>query len=318
VNDLEHRLAAHLRGLADDLAGPDESPSPAAVLTTYRRRRRTHAGLLATAAAVLAIAVGVPIVGNSLSSAPAQPATPAPLTSSSVPTTSPAPDYSNPEAIASASARAAELSAMAAAAQAAAQPDLDAVLARLPSSVEMTSPTQWDQWLPEGRPDPDPQPHRDPIEEEAIQTCPRIAARLGADLGQEMSYWSGVLPHGPSGCTWVPIPLEYESPDYAYVLSIGFIGDGTTVDSLARSGFYNGVPGPNPLPCPRVPVGDDGLVLRCGGDPASTDDHTWTLLVPDARGAGVWLLNASGRTDAAHPSSDAFVALVEAATGAYG
>jgi hypothetical protein len=49
-----------------------------------------------------------------------------------------------------------------------------------------------------------------------------------------------------------------------------------------------------------------------------TDDYTWALLVPDARGAGIWVLNAGGRTDAAHPSSDAFVALVEAAIGAYG
>jgi hypothetical protein len=117
----------------------------------------------------------------------------------------------------------------------------------------------------------------------------------------------------------VPAPLKYgpEAPDYPYVLSIGFLGDGTTVEGLARSSYLDGLPEGHPAPCPRIPVAGGGLLLRCDGSSAS-DDHQWTLLLPDHRGAGVWVVTVGGRTDAAHPSSDAFVALVQAAAGAYG
>ena len=70
------------------------------------------------------------------------------------------------------------------------------------------------------------QPFPGPSLEEEISTCPRLADRLSAALGQKMSYWTGTLPGG--GCTWVPVPLEYDSPDYDYVIGVGFVADGTT------------------------------------------------------------------------------------------
>jgi hypothetical protein len=265
------------------------------VVKTSRR------GAWLLAASALAIAVAVPFVVDSLSSAPAP--QPAPLTS--------APDHSNPEAIASASRRAEELAAIAAAAQAAAQAELDAVAARLPSLV-LSSPAEWDQWLPEGK------PITDTTEEEDMRTCPRIADRLGDALGQRFSWFTGTLPQAPAGCTWVPVPLSYgpEAAEYPYVLTIGFFGDGS-IEEVTRTGFYDGVPGPDPHPCPRLAVPGGGLLLRCGPMFAS-DDNTWTVLVPAARGAGTWVIGASGRTDAVHPSSEAFQAIVEATVGVYG
>jgi hypothetical protein len=320
VTDVETQLPPRLHALADDLAG-GTTVSAEAVLTTYRRRRRTRAGLLATAAVVAAIAVGVPVAGSALGSAPTHPATPAPLTTDAAPTTSaaaPTSGEADAEASASIEARRAELAAAAAAAQAAmqaaqAQAQLEAVHAQLPSSLALTSPVEWDQWLPEGKPIQGTSPQED------MRTCPRIAAGLGAALGQEFSYWQGTLPQGPIGCTWVPTPLKAgpEAPHYPYLLSIGFLGDGTTVGSLARSSYLDGLPKGHPVPCPRMPIAGGGLLLRCDGSSAS-DDYEWTLLLPDHRGAGLWVATTGGRTDAARPSSDAFVALVQATAGAYG
>jgi DNA-directed RNA polymerase specialized sigma24 family protein len=303
----EEHLAGRLHELADDLVGRDAAPALDAVLATYRRRRRVQAGFVATAAAVVAIAVGVPIVGHSLASAPTpHPAAPAPVTSTwSAP--SPAPDHENSGAISSTSAGVVELAAMAAAERAQAQAELEAVAARLPAPT-LSSPAEWDRWLPEGKPYPGAST------EEDIATCPVLSDRLSAALGERITYWVGTLP-GAGGCTWVPEPVQFgpDPHEYAYVLGVGFAGGGATVEDQA-AGVVNGRPDRGP--CPRAEVPGGGLLLRCGGVTATND--TWMLLLPDARGAGVWILSASARTAAAHPLSEAFVALVEATAGAYG
>jgi len=213
------------------------------------------------------------------------------------------------QAIADAEARAAQASAAAAAAQAAAQPALEAVAAQLPADLTLTSPTDWDRWLPGAKPYPGAST------EEDMSTCPVLSARLGEALGQKMSYWTGTLPG--SGCTWVPVPLKYgpDPYDYAYVLSVAFDG-GQTVAGIGPGDFLDGVPEGEPVPCPRLPVGN-GLLIRCSGAIADTD-ASWTLALPDARGAGLWMISATARTDAAHTSAEALVAMAEGVVANYG
>ena len=43
-----------------------------------------------------------------------------------------------------------------------------------------------------------------------------------------MSYWTGTLPMGPVGCTWAPVPLQYDTINYPFTVSVGFVSDGTT------------------------------------------------------------------------------------------
>jgi hypothetical protein len=307
VND----LSARLHELADDLAGPAPAVSASDAVARYRHRRRTRAGLVAVVAAVAVIAVGVPTVAHSLSSAPARPAAPSPTTSSPATTSataapSPDPDHANPDASASAQA-AAE------AAQAAAQPELDALVAELPSSVDLSSPTTWDRWLPGMKPYPGAS------DEEDMATCPHLADGLSTALGMRMSYWTGTLPQGPVGCTWVDVPLEYDGPyDYQYLISVGFLSDGTSVDQYAQQAT-NGLPN-TPVACPRVPVAGPaggGVLISCDG----MDDRygaAYTLVVPDARGQGIWVLMASAQHNAPQDSDVALRALVHGVEQNYG
>jgi hypothetical protein len=182
--------------------------------------------------------------------------------------------------------------------------DLDAVAAGLPTPLALSSPATWDQWLPEGKPFPGPS-----LEEE-ISTCPRMADRLGTALGQRMSYWTGTLPGG--GCTWVPVPLEYDTPDYDYVISIGFEADGETAASLA--GRYATARGP--CPWHDVPaVAPGGVLVRC----AALGSTEYTLAVPDTRVAGgLWIVRVSTKDRAAVPAAQVFRTAVEGAVAAYG
>jgi hypothetical protein len=314
VND----LSARLHELADDLAGPAPAVSASDAVARYRHRRRTRAGLVAVVAAVAVIAVGVPTVAHSLSSAPARPAAPSSTTSSPATTSttaapSPDPDHANPDAIASAQAAAEATAAAAAAAQAAAQPELDALVAELPSSVDLSSPTTWDRWLPGMKPYPGAS------DEEDMATCPHLADGLSTALGMRMSYWTGTLPQGPVGCTWVDVPLEYDGPyDYQYLISVGFLSDGTTVDQYAQQAT-NGLPN-TPVACPRVPVAGPaggGVLISCDG----MDDRygaAYTLVVPDARGQGIWVLMASAQHNAPQDSDVALRALVHGVEQNYG
>jgi hypothetical protein len=298
VND----LSARLQVLADDLTGPDPVVSAPDAIARYRHRRRARAGLIAVVAAVAVIAVGVPVVGNSLSSAPATPAAPAPHTTTPPPPQTPTSGLDpsdRPLETATSAASSAAVSAEELAA-------LQAVAAQLTSPVSLTSPTEWDQWLPAGKPYPGASTEDD------ISTCPHLADGLTAALGQKMSYWIGTLPSGPVGCEWVPVPLKYgpDPYDYAYVLSVGFLGDGTAPDGVP-SYEHQG------QPCPTVPVPSvDPLAVLTRCDTGTGVDLQLTL--PDARGAGTWVLDAQARSDGPHTADEALRALVHGVGLAYG
>jgi hypothetical protein len=182
--------------------------------------------------------------------------------------------------------------------------DLEALAATL-TPLGLTSPAEWDRWLPEGKPFPGADTAED------MATCPRLADRLGAALGTTMSYWTGTLPNGPYGCTWATVPLVYDSPDYDYVISVGFLADGTTAASLARGFATAGGP------CPwNEPAAVPGAVLvRC-----STDTSTeYTLALPDTRLAGgLWTLVVSVKDRAAVPAPQVLPVLVEGVVHAFG
>ncbi|MGY1741236.1 MULTISPECIES: hypothetical protein [unclassified Blastococcus] len=320
---VEHDLPARLTALADELTWPDPDVSPAAVLARHRRRRRTRAGLVAAAAAVAALVVAVPTVAGSLSAAPGEVAGPGATTSTAGPTAEPDAEASAASASAAAESRQEEAgrqvaeqqaaaAAAATAAQQAAQPELDALAAALGGPVVLSSPAEWDRWLPGDKPYPGAST------EEDISTCPRLADRLGAEFGMRFSYWTGTLPY-PGGCTWVPVPLRYDGPyDYAYVVRVAFEG-GTTVDQqrgqFVMGGGQDEFPGG--LPCPSTDVPGGGALLRCGS-PDARYDAEWTLVLPDARGGGVWTLAASAQTETGTSSAEALAVLVGEVSAIYG
>jgi hypothetical protein len=191
--------------------------------------------------------------------------------------------------------------------KAAEQAELTAEAARLTRPLSLASPTGWDQYLPAGKPYPGAST------EEDIATCPHLADRLTAALGKKMSYWTGTLPAGPYGCSWVPVPLSYDGPyTYAYQLNVGYLADGTTTAQL-RTGFYEN--GPETCPGLDVPAVAPGAVLvRC----QQPTDLEYSLVLPDSRRAGIWLLHATARAGAPHSAAEALDALVAAVRPVYG
>jgi len=259
-----------------------------------RRRRRWLLPVLGLAAVgavlVVALVLGVAVRPASVAAEP-RPTSSAPsTTSSSAPSAPPTSTTPSPTADADPAALA----------------EIDAVAATLTTPLALTSPTSWDQWLPEGKPYPGSS-----LEEE-IATCPQLATRLTAALGQKMSYWTGTLPRGPYGCTWVPVPLVYDSPDYDYVIAVGFVSDGTTPESLARSNATAG----GPCPWRELPDLAPGAVLvRC----ASGDSTEYTLALTDTRlPGGLWTLVVDVKDRAAVPASRVLPVLVEGAVAAFG
>jgi len=268
------------------------SESDDAVVPGARRSRRLF--VLAAVVALLALATLLAVV--TLRSADARDAADA----SPARSTSTAPD-------ATASAPAAkEPAPPTAAADPAALADLDAVAATLSAPLVLTSPANWDQWLPKGKPFPGASTA------EEMSTCPRLSDRLGRVLGTKMSYWTGTLPNGPYGCTWAPVPLVYDSPDYDYVISVGFVADGTTPSALARrSETASG-----PCPWKDLPeVARDAVLMRCDAG-AGTE---YTLALPDSRlPGGLWTLVVNVKDRAAVPARQIFPVLIEGAVSAFG
>ncbi|MGY1687530.1 hypothetical protein ACI8AK_18255 [Geodermatophilus sp. SYSU D00867] len=313
MTDVESHLRARLGAVAEDLTGPDDTVSAPAAIARYRQRRRTRVVLTAATAAVAAVVVAVPaaVGGPARGSGEVAGAdrTPAP-TPTSTPDREAELAAREAAARAAAASRSAQWAAEAAAAQAAAQPELDAVVSELGGPVTLGSPAEWDRWLPDGRPYPG-----DDLEDD-LSTCPVLSARLGEVTGREMSYWAGTLPNGPAGCTWVPVPLVYDTVDHDTVVSVGFLADGTTVEEYARDARQG--PGQGVAPCPRadVPSAPGGaLLLRC----ESSGTTSYTLVVPDTRlEGGVWFLVVSTDERATAPAADVLPALVEGATAAFG
>jgi hypothetical protein len=189
-----------------------------------------------------------------------------------------------------------------------ARADLEAVAAGLTTPVVLSSPAEWDQWLPEGKPFPGADTAED------LATCPKLADRLGAALGQEMSYWTGTLPQGPSGCTWVPVPLTYgpDPYDYAYLASVGFLADGTTTEQLSGGFFHH-----QGRICPSAAVpsaGEGAYLVRC----EELGGVSYAVLTRDARTDGIWVLTATARADASHSAVDVLQPVLDGVVAAYG
>ena len=319
MNPLERELSARLNGLADELTGGAGGDAEGAV-TRWRHRRRTRRTLAAVAAVVAAVAIGAPVAAGSLSSSPSpvDVARPVPTTTAPAPTT-PATAVPTDRPV---TADAAEAVLTEGGAEAygkepipevseaekvrltvEAEADLARVAAGLPSSLVLTSPTEWDQWLPE----PKPYPGRDTADD--LSTCPVLSEGLSSALGQRMSYWVGTL---PGACTWAPVPLLYDTIDYPFLLSVGFTGD-ETPESATRD-FFDWVPQGDPTPCPKADVAGGGVLVRCAGGPGAA----FTLVLPDARGAGVWALHATAEYDAPVTAAEVLTATVEGVVRSYG
>ena len=323
MNPLERELSARLNGLADELTGGGGA-DPEGAVTRWRHRRRTRRTLTVVAAVVAAVAIGAPVAAGSLSSSPTpvDVARPVPTTAAPAPTTpagavptdrpvtadaaeavlteggadaygkNPVPEVSDAEKL--------RLTADA-------EADLARVAAELPSTLVLSSPTEWDQWLPGSK----PYPGRDTDED--IATCPVLSDGLSSALGQRMSYWIGTLPSGPYGCQWAPVPLLYDTIDYPFTLSVGFLSDGTTPASYARSSL-DWVPQGDPTPCPSTEVAGGGVLVRC----TSVENASFQLALPDARGAGTWLVIADADQGGRVTAADAFTALLDGVVRSYG
>jgi DNA-directed RNA polymerase specialized sigma24 family protein len=288
ADDVGEELAV----LADELTWPDPTVPAGAVTDRRRRQRRTRGGIAAAAVALAAaLGAGVPVAADLLGPAPAGRTT-------AEPAPAPGPSLSAAEAEE---------------ARQAALPRLQAAVAGLGDPLTLTSPAEWDQWLPEGR------PAQGETGQEDEYTCPPLSERLSADLGIPMGYWTGALPRGPVGCTWVPgpVPLSQGGPyDYAQVVSVGFVagGDGTAVEEL-RTVLLPGA-GRGPVPCPAADVPGGGALISCAG-PTGGYEAPLVLAVPDARGAGVWVLSATVEWGAERSTAEVLAVLVEAVRPLY-
>jgi DNA-directed RNA polymerase specialized sigma24 family protein len=289
-DDVEEQLAV----LADELTRSDPTVPPAAVADRRRRRGRARAGL-ALAGAVLAgvLAAGVPAV----------PGWPGAAGEQATPATGPGGEPAG--VLAGAGAGEAARDAL---------PRLTTAAAVLGAPPVLTSPAEWDQWLPEGRPAQSLTGRADE------DTCPPLTDRLSADLGIPMGYWTGALPRGALGCTWVPVPVPMSvgGPyDYAQVVSVGFVadGDGSAIEEL-RTVLLPGA-GRGVVPCPAVDVPGGGALISCTG-PAGGYEAPLVLAVPDARGAGVWVLSATVQWGAERSTAEVLAVLAGALRPVYG
>jgi hypothetical protein len=287
-----------LHGSRKPVAGP---PDDDVTEPDRGRGRWLSLGIAAGAAAVaIAAAIGAatiapatPVAAGttapstskaSTSSPPAPPTSAVPVTKTPAPETTPT-VYADPAALA----------------------DLDAVAATLTTPIALTSPTEWDQWLPEGKPYPGVDTADD------LSTCPLLSDRLGAALGRKMSYWVGTLP-GPGGCRWATVPLYVgpDAPNYPYLGDVDFAVDGPTTEEASGHQYHH-----EGRYCPSVAVpaaGEGTYLTRC----EELDGITYTLFTRDTRTDGVWRLSGSARSDAAHPALDVFRTVVDGAVSAYG
>ncbi|TFV64854.1 UNVERIFIED_ORG: hypothetical protein E4P37_12375 [Bacillus sp. AZ43] len=262
---------------------PPEAPTREGAATAARHRRLRTAVLTAigaTVLVVLAVVAGRPEGTEDRTAAPTSAPPTTPSATASTPAPRPHPAH---------------------------EAELRRVAAGLPA-LSLSSPASWDQWLPEGK----PYPGADLADD--LSTCPVLSARLETVVGQDMSYWTGTLPGGPYGCTWVETPLSGQDNDYDYVVSVGFLADGTSVEDVRR---YREGPGQGTHPCPSVDlpaVAPGALLARCTG-PGTT---AYTLAVPDTRlDGGLWFLIASSKDATAVRPADVLPVLVDGVSAAF-
>ena len=297
MNDLERDLTDRLHGLADDLAGHSAGVPVEAAVTRHRQQRRNRRVLTGVAVLVAVVVVGVPATVGSLSASPDQGDVARPEATTSAPHTTtastPTPGTTSP--------------ADPTAAATSFPPVSTAEAGELTEPVVLTSPSAWDQWLPGMKPYPGAST------EEDMATCPVLSSGLTAALGHRMSYWVGTLPMGPSGCTWAPVPLQYDTIDYPFTVSVGFLGDGTTAAQEAGS-QVTVINGDQPRSCPAAELPGGAVLTECW----NAGTTSIGLAVPDARGAGVWVLSGDADDDGTVAAEDAFRAVLDGVSRSYG
>ena len=293
----------------------NERPEDGTAPTAAPGRRTSRRALVAAAVAVLALLVAVLAVvsGGEDDPTPAAARAAASATSPAAPTPSPPATPSTapaaePAVTAAATAFPPVSTAEAGVRLTAAQADLARLAGELTAPVVLRSPGAWDEWLPGMKPYPGAST------EEDIATCPVLSAGLTAALGHKVSYWTGTLPMGPVGCTWAPVPLQYDTIDYPFTVSVGFLGTGTTAAAVA--GTEVTVVGNQPTSCPTMELPGGGVLYECW----AVGNTSLGLAVPDARGAGVWVLegDAHTRADSGVTAEDAFLAVIDGVTRTYG
>lgn len=302
MSDEDHGLFG-LDGNRDPVAEPpdDEVAGPPDDEPRDGRRRWLSIGIAVGAAAVaVAVATGAATIAPA---APVAAGTTAPSTSSASTSSSPAP----PTSAAPVTKTPAPETTPTVHADPAALADLDVVAATLTTPITLTSPSEWDQWLPEGKPYPGVDTADD------LSTCPHLSDRLGAALGHTMSYWVGTLP-GPGGCTWATVPLYVgpNAPNYPYLANVDFADDGSTTEQASGHRYHH-----QGRLCPSVAVpaaGKGAYLVRC----EELDGITYTVFTRDTRTDGIWSLGGSARSDAAHPAIDVFRTVVDGAVAAFG
>jgi hypothetical protein len=181
---------------------------------------------------------------------------------------------------------------------AATRAELAALAPRLPH-LALTAPAGWAQYA-----------GRTPEYAEDITSCPHIADRLAADLGDRWTYSYGKLPTGPYGCYWTPVPWV---PDVSrFFVSIGY-ETGTVADLMRGMDYCSGG-----VEAPRldVPQVGQGAVLY-GCDDANGSGYD--LAVPDTGRSGVFFVHSTGGPQTPRPQvADAMLAVIDGATRAYG
>lgn len=267
-----------------------------------RPRRVAAAASLAAVVVVAAAVVAVVVFGRSTGTSAAAPATPTATSSPrpSVTSSLPAADRTSvlPQPTVIPGKEKYVPPPMTDAQLAATRTELAALAPRLPH-LALTAPATWAQYA-----------GSTPDYDQDIVSCPRIADRLAADLGNRWTYTFGKLPTSPYGCNWSPVPWV---PDVTTnFVSIGY-GTGTVADlTRGMESCSGGVDAPS-LDVPQV--GRGARLYGCD----DVNGPGYDLAVPDTGGSGVFFLHSTGgpKTSAAQAANE-LLAVIDGATLNYG
>lgn len=295
MTDLEHVLGPRLHDLADHLVEPSATVPAGTAIARYRRQRRARAGLAAVAATVALIAIGVPTAmttlgaGHPAGGGTARPGTPSPHVSVTPPTKATGgAGVTTPVKIVPPTPGAA---ADAQAALEQAQLKSSVALLAADGPVRLTSPAHWG-------------------------SCPNAAPGLSYALHTDVVYWQGSLPGGPGGCQFANTAGTSGTsvPENRLSVGIGFLTGTTTQQMQASIASSDGAAGSRCTHVDADPVAPRAELQRCT---LSGEVRTY-LSVPDAGGAGIWVLGVTVGDRYPGDSADALAAITRAAQAAFG
>jgi hypothetical protein len=132
-------------------------------------------------------------------------------------------------------------------------------------------------------------------------SCPEDTGAMSAVLGLRLDYEGGALADWDDQCRWSADSSE--GPDH-FSVGVGFLADWTAADVEDLAGAEG---------CWATPVesfGPFAVVEACLWD---EQNSSWTLFVPDSRGAGVWTLGAIVGQDQPVGASAALEAVLDVA-----